>query len=233
MFFRLLLFTCLLSCAPLFAFSKEYKEIRPLKKQKEAFIKILLPKIKEANKEILEERAFVKDFFDRYIFTWNEFDRESMTRLVALKKRYKIKQLYNKHEYFRKIDTVPTAMVLAQASVESAWGKSRFVELANNIFGVWTYGKKGIVPENRPEGMKHKIKVYDSLEDSIKGYMLNLNRNPAYKKFRILRAKIKAEGKRYRGIDAATTMTNYSGIGTKYNELLINMIKSNHFDKYE
>lgn len=233
MFIRLFIFTCLLSCASLFAFSKEYKEIRPLKKQKEAFVQILLPKIKKANEEILGDRAFVKGFFERYIFTWNEFDRESMSRLIKLKKRYKIKHLYNKDEYLQKIDTVPVALVLAQASVESAWGKSRFVELANNIFGVWTYGKKGIVPENRSEGMKHKIKVYDSLEDSIRGYMLNLNRNRAYRKFRELRAKIKSEGKKYRGVDAATTMTNYSGIGTKYNELLINMIKSNKFDKYE
>jgi len=232
MFIKFLTLTLLVSLS-LFGFSEEYKKIRPISKQKAEFVKILLPKIKQANREILEDRAFVKSFFSRYIFTWNELDRESTSHLIKLKKRYKIKHLYNKKEYLHKIDKVPEALALAQASVESSWGKSRFVELANNIFGVWTYGKKGIIPENRPEGMKHKIKIYDSIDDAIAAYMLNLNRNRAYHAFRDLRAKFKAEGKKYRGVDAATTMANYSGIGTKYNDLLITMIKSNHFDRYE
>ena len=232
MLLRYVSFTLLL-LLPLFSFSEEYKKIRPIAKQKEAFVEILLPKIQKANADILEERAFVKSFFARYIFTWSELDRESIARLIELKKRYKIKHLYNKEEYLHKIDTIPTALVLAQASVESSWGKSRFVELANNIFGVWTYGNKGIIPENRPEGMKHKIKIYDSIDDAIAAYMLNLNRNRAYHKFRDLRAEFRRRGEKFRGVDAATTMANYSGIGTKYNDLLITMIKSNHFDKYE
>jgi len=232
MFIKVLLLSSLFTLS-LAGFTEEYKKIKPIAKQKEAFVDILLPKIQKANEEILKDRAFVKSFFKQYIFTWNEYDRETISRLIKLKKSYKVKHLYNKNEYLKKIDTIPTALVLAQASVESAWGKSRFVELANNIFGVWTYGKKGIVPENRPEGMKHKIKIYDSLEESIKAYMLNLNRNRAYRSFRDLRAKFRADRKKYRGVDAATTMTNYSGIGTKYNELLITMIKSNNFDKYE
>ena len=216
-----------------FAFNQKYRDIKVVSQQKKEFVKILLPKIERANQKIASERYFVEHFFARYIFTFNEFDKESIAHLASLKKRYKIKHLYDKKAYFLKIDTIPTSLVLAQAAVESAWGKSRFVKLAHNIFGVWTYGKDGIVPEHRDVNATHKIKIYPSLQASIEAYMLNLNRNRAYHKFRELRYRLKSEGKKFRGVDAATTMANYSGIGKKYNELLIKMIQVNHFDKYD
>jgi Bax protein len=221
------------SLSALDTFSAAYLKISPMKAKKKAFVEILLPRIQKANQDILDDRLFVETFFNRKIFTWNSFDRKSMARLRELSKKYKIKNLYHEAEYLQKIDIVPTSMALAQASVESAWGQSRFVGLANNIFGVWTYGKKGIIPENRPEGMTHKIKIYDTLDESIMAYMRNLNRNPAYKKFRKKRSKFRSMSKNYRGIDSADTMEVYSGIGKKYNELLKTMIKSNHFAKHD
>jgi len=216
-----------------FAFNQKYRSIKVVSQQKKEFVKILLPKIQKANQKIANERYFIKRFFSRYIFTFNEFDKESIAHLAELKKRYNIRHLYDKKAYLLKIDTVPNSLVLAQAAVESAWGKSRFVKLAHNIFGVWTYGKDGIVPEHRDVNATHKIKIYPSLQASIDAYMLNLNRNRAYHKFRELRYEFRSEGKIFRGIDAATTMANYSGIGTKYNTLLIKMIQTNHFDNFD
>ena len=123
--------------------------------------------------------------------------------------------------------------MLAQAAVESAWGQSRFVSLANNIFGEWTYGKKGIIPENRPEGMHHKIRIFDDLEDSIAAFMLNLNRHRAYHEFRDLRAQYRAKKERFTGLLGSQTMENYSGIGKEYNALLIRTIEVNKWSQYD
>lgn len=214
-------------------FTHGYEKLPNTPARKDVFLDILLPKIQAENRKILEDRAFVLNFLDTYLITYNANDRDSIYRLAKLAKRYKIKHIYDKTAYENKVNAIPTSMVLAQAAVESAWGTSRFVKLANNIFGVWTWGKEGIVPEHREEGKNHKIKIYKSLEESIRAYMLNLNRNPAYKKFRSKRLRFAQEEKSYKGTDSAETMTNYSGIGHRYNEILKSTIIKNDWLKYD
>ena len=63
--------------------------------------------------------------------------------------------------------------------------------------------------------------------------MLNLNRNPAYREFRAKRLKFANEEKSYKGTDSADTMTNYSGIGHKYNEILKSTIRKNGWIQYD
>jgi len=214
-------------------FGPKYLAIKDLKKQKAAFVQVMLPKITAANSEIIKERRFIKKFFDSYLLTYNAFAREDIIRLHTLAKKYRIKHVYDEKAYLKKIAPVPVSLVLAQAAVESAWGKSRFVELANNIFGEWTYGKKGIIPEDRPEGMTHKIKVFDTIKESVASYMLNLNRHAAYKEFRNKRALYTKSRGNFTGLDATDTMEKYSGIGEKYNELLKTIITSNRFFQFD
>lgn len=214
-------------------FGEEYQEITRTQTKKMAFVSVLLPKIREANKNIEEERAFVKEYFTNYLTSNNVFDRNSVGKLSRLAKKYHIKNIYNETEFLNKIAPIPVSQVLAQAAVESAWGQSRFVMTANNIFGQWTYGENGIVPENREEGKKHKIRIFKSLDASIASFMLNLNRNRAYRKFRTLRASFMTQNKTFRGIDGVQTMDNYSGIGKAYNALLKRTIIVNKWEKYD
>jgi Bax protein len=214
-------------------FTKEYYEIRDSKVKKIAFVDLLLPKIKHAEKQILSDRVFIKKFFKKYMFTYSFKSRVNLERLIKLAKKYRIKQMYNEHEYLEKIDVVPVSLVLAQSAVESAWGSSRFAREGNNIFGEWTWGKKGLIPKGRDENAKHKLRIFKSLDDSIARYMLNLNRHRSYKEFRRLRARYRAEGKVFTGLIAATTMTNYSQMRKAYNRLLVKVIKGNGFMGYE
>lgn len=214
-------------------FTKEYFKIRDTKEKKSAFVKTLLPKIHDAQEKILSDRAFIKIFFKKFLFTNSYRSRKDIIRLIKLSKKYRIKQMYNEHEYLDKVDTIPTALVLAQSAVESAWGESRFAREGNNLFGEWTWGKKGIIPAGRDANATHKLRIFNSLEGSIAGYMLNLNRHYSYKEFRKLRAEHRAKGELFAGVKAATTMTNYSQIREAYNQLLIKVIKANGFMKYE
>jgi Bax protein len=124
---------------------------------------------------------------------------------------------------------IPPSLVLAQAAVESGWGRSYFVKEANNIFGQWTWKGDGIVPRKRDANKTHKIKIFKSLQGSIEGYMNNLNTHDAYIEFRELR---KANTP-FKGTLAATSMINYSGIGQKYILLLQNIIKKEKWEKYD
>jgi Bax protein len=215
-------------------FPSWYYKIKDVSTQKEKFVEIMLPLIKKANQKTLRERAFVKRFFAKLEKNgFGSIDQKEMKRLALLSKKYNIKNLFDKYEYLLKIDKVPESLALTQAALESAWGKSRFAKYANNIFGQWTYGKKGLVPENREEGKTHKIKIFNSLQDSVDAYVANLNRNRAYKDFRILRYQARILNETYSGVDAAKTMVRYSELRDKYVRMVTKFIKHNGFLKYD
>jgi len=214
-------------------FGADYYKIRDPKVKKAAFINTLMPKIKKAEKQILSDRAFVEKFFKNYIFTYSLKSRSDLMRLIKISRKYRIKQMYNEAEYLKKVDTIPVSLVLAQAAVESAWGDSRFAKEGNNLFGEWTWGKKGIIPAGRDENASHKLRIFESLDASIARYMLNLNRHRSYEDFRTLRAYKRAIKEPFTGLDAATKMTNYSQMREVYNRLIANVIRGNGFMGYE
>jgi len=214
-------------------FPESYYKIYNSKAKKVAFVNTLLPKIKKAEKQILSDRAFIQKYFNKYLFTYSLKARYDTARLIKLSKKYRVNHMYNEQEYLEKIDRIPVSLVLAQSAVESAWGESRFAKEGNNLFGEWTWGKKGLIPEGRDENATHKLRIFDSLDDSIARYMLNLNRHRSYKDFRSLRAHKRVLKKDFTGLEAATKMTNYSQMREVYNKLLINVIKGNGFMGYE
>jgi len=210
---------------------QSYYKIKSIKKQKEIFFATLIPMIKNQNSIILDDREFVKKFFDDRQNI--ETNSTSITRLKKLQSEYKIKKLYNKSEYMHKINTIPTSIILAQAALESGWGKSRFVREGNNIFGHWTYGKRGLIPKRRNKGARHKIRIFDSLEDSLKAYMQNVNSNGAYKKVRSLRASAIKKGKKVDGLDLYRGYIYYSELREEYLRRLRVMITYNKLLKYD
>jgi Bax protein len=227
-----LLTSALLFADALKSFPKEYYTIKDQQKQKEAFVEILYPLILKAEEKIVEERRFAQAFFDK-LERGEIVTPAEQEKLQALAKKYRIKKLYDKEAYLKRIDTIPVSLVLAQASIESNWGKSRFAKEANNLFGEWTWGKKGIVPKNREPGKKHKIRIFDSLEASVASYMKNLNRHWAYEEFREARYLARRSGQPFDGFIAANYLTRYSELREKYNEMVKEAIAKNDFNLYD
>ncbi len=211
----------------------EFYSIKDSDSAKKYFLEHLYELIEQENIEILKEREFVIDALNNRFLELQK-DGELLTKLVEIKQKYQIKNLYSIEEYLKKIDVIPPSLALAQAAVESAWGKSRFIKEANNIFGHWTYEKEiGIVPKKRAYGASHFIRVFDSLESSIKAYMLNLNRNIAYKSFQDERYIQKEQNKEISGLALSKTMINYSGIAHKYLDILKSVIMANNLEKFD
>ncbi|MCF6201891.1 MAG: glucosaminidase domain-containing protein [Hydrogenimonas sp.] len=227
-----LLAAALVVADTLTSFPADYYKIKDEKAQKERFVKILYPLILKEEKKIELERKFVEAFFSH--FTEDGIaNAEAVARLAKIAKKYRIKSLYDKEEYLKKIDTIPVSLVLAKAAIESNWGKSRFAREANNLFGEWTWGKRGIVPKNRPEGKRYKIKIFSSLEESIASYMRNLNRHWAYEEFREARYEAKRKGAEFGGFIAASYLQMYSQLREKYTRIVKSTIVKHEWSIFD
>jgi len=214
------------------AFPSWYYKVKGTKAQKKAFVEIMLPLIQTENEKIEHLRKRIISIFKDPNYLLNPQD---IAFLAKIAKIYKVKDLNSKEEFLKKIDTIPPSLALAQAAIESGWGKSRFVKEANNLFGHWEYSNKGLAPKSRYDNIKidYSIKIFPSLEASIATYMRNLNRNPAYRHFRDVREKFRKEHKVFTGLSAANTMINYSQQKGEYVKLLKKMIISNKWLNYD
>ncbi len=210
---------------------EEYYTIKHKIAMKQYFFNYMSIIANKQNNLILNDRNFVKSFFSKL----NKANKNSQDykRFISIQKRYKLKEKDKLSKYLYHIDIIPTSLVLAQAAVESGWGKSRFVKNANNIFGQWTWKAKGLVPKNRDSGAKHRIKIFDSLEMAVKDYMFNLNIGWGYKKLRDLRAKIRKYGAPLTGLSLSKTLINYSQKKEEYTKILATIILANNLKRFE
>ena len=134
-------------------------------------------------------------------------------------------------EALYRLDEIPAGLVLGQAAYESGYGTSRFAIEGNALFGQWTYGGKGLVPEQQRRQLgDHRIASYDWPFDSVRGYFLNLSSHPAYEDFRKLRADLRSRGEPLTSLALADGLIRYSERGQEYVDTLKGMIRVNRLD---
>jgi len=216
---------------------KDLPEIKSSSRKKKIFFKSLLPMILLANNEIRLERKQVLEL-QAVVKEGAEFDEDQLQILSDLVNRYKIKSgnLTSKQtfkELLLRVDIIPAELALAQAANESAWGTSRFSQLANNLFGEWTFKPgTGIVPEGRPEGATYEVRRFENVYESIRSYQRNLNTHFAYKELRLLRAEARKAGQRLEGSKLAEGLFRYSIRGEEYVKDLQSLIRSNRLTRF-
>ncbi|MGK2905452.1 MAG: glucosaminidase domain-containing protein, partial [Desulfuromonadales bacterium] len=199
--------------------------------KKRAFFMGLLPMVLLANQEIAEEREEIIQILDRH--RTQDLNSGDMERLEAISSRYGLRDnpLIDHRpgsRLLRRVDTIPPALVLAQAANESAWGTSRFAQRGNNLFGEWTLRPgSGIVPEDRPPGETYELRKFPSIYESIRSYMNNLNSNGAYSKLREIREQLRHAEEPVTGIALTTGLLNYSQRGEEYIREIQAMIRQN------
>jgi Bax protein len=120
-------------------------------------------------------------------------------------------------ELILRVDLIPASLALAQAANESAWGTSRFTILGNNIFGQWCYEIGcGIVPARRAAGATHEVKAFDTIQQSVEAYFLNINTHESYSYLRDLRAKMRKRDFKLDPMSLAIGLGRYSQRGDRY-----------------
>jgi Bax protein len=148
------------------------EEIRQAEARKRLFFKAVLPLVLQVNEEVRADRLWLMIAADRY--------RVRVGDLAALARR---------------MDVIPPSLALAEAAVESGWGTSRFAREGNALFGQWKFSASGdLVPLRRDPGKTHRVRAFDSLLDSVRAYVRNLNAHPFYQVFRQARSKMRPEG---------------------------------------
>ena len=125
---------------------------------------------------------------------------------------------------------IPKELIIAQAALETGWGKSRFANEGNNLFGIRTFNKdsKWLLPItwDQTKWIGWGVKVYETRCDSVKDYVRILNEVFAYEEFRLAREE---------GADVyqlADTLTAYA-TRKNYTTLIKQVIKHNIVGVYE
>ena len=131
------------------------------------------------------------------------------------------------------MDIVPVSLAIAQAAKETGWGKSRFALEGNALFGQWTWSGEGIKPAGADADTTHKVMKFKVLKTSVKAYLRNLNTHSSYKKFRLVRAVLRDNGKNLDSMLLANYLDKYAATGEKYIIILKKIIKQNNLKDFD
>lgn len=205
--------------------------------KKRIFFRALAPLALRSNELILRDRGRAADLEKRLAAgdTLNGDDSEWLANLAV---KYGVAQdgkapLDQKalDELMVRVDIVPVSLVLSQCAEESGWGTSRFAAEGNALFGQWSWGGKGIKPEQQREGMgDYRIAAFETPLASVMAYMMNLNTHAAYAGLRARRAQMRSGGERIAGWELAKTLDKYSERGAAYVDSLHGIMRVNKLD---
>lgn len=193
----------------------------PVPKAKATFVSAVLPAVLVARLQVEENRKKITELKAQK--HWNSIDS---TFYLDLKRRYKAKDL---NDLLSRMITLPTSLVLAQASIESGWGQSRFFLEGNNLFGIWSFNKfePRIAAAKTRNKKRIYLRSYDHMAESIVHYYEVLGKANAYES---LRAAAQETEDPYKLLPL---LANFSERRNAYTRQLKKVIDRNDFTKYD
>jgi Bax protein len=193
----------------------------PVSQAKNTFISAVLPSILVARHNVEENKRRVIHLKETQ--TWRKPDSIFYNNLKSL---YHAKNL---DDLETKLITLPNSIVLAQAAVESGWGKSRFFLEGSNLFGVWSFSSN----EPRMAAAKTRnnkyiyLRAYEDLSESIVHYFEILGRAKPYSPLR------KARQKTDNPFLLLKHLKKYSERGSAYTRQLKKIIELNNLTRFD
>lgn len=203
--------------------------------KKQAFFEFLFPIAVDENLFLMQIRRQLKDLQQKN--NLQTLSTDELEWLSQLRSDYMIESEDTEvviQSLLKQIDIIPPSLILAQAALESGWGTSRFATKANNLFGHWCFSEGcGLVPKARSDDKSHEVAKFDSVNDSIRSYLKNLNSFHRYENFRTLRSQsdIKETGKGV--LKLVPGLEAYSEQGNLYIRKVTNMIKQNNLQRFD
>ena len=124
---------------------------------------------------------------------------------------------------------VPKELIIAQAAIETGWGKSRFANEGNNLFGIrtWNIDEPHLLPIPWTKWPGWGVKVYETRCDSVRDYLRILNEVFAFTEFRAARDSGVDDG-----LVLAEYLTQYAS-NQNYVELIKEVIQYNIRGEYD
>jgi Bax protein len=192
----------------------------PLSTARKKFIDVMLPAILVARHNVEMERVRLTEICQR------EWSGKDSLFVSDLRRRYNAKDV---DELLIKVGTIPTSIVLAQAAVESGWGRSRFFIQASNVFGIWsTDSTKARIPASTRRSNKViYLRSYDDISLSVADYFEVISRARSYRALRKARRTTQDPYK------LVPYFRLYSERKDAYTRLLRQVIKQNDLTQYD
>jgi len=212
------------------------KDVSVLEK-KRIFFRAMAPLVLRSNEFILRDRARLEELRPR-LASGGDVSADERLWLTELAVGYRVVKDADAtidaaalDGLLTRIDIVPVSLALSQCAEESGWGTSRFAAEGNAMFGQWSWGGKGIKPQQQREGMgDYRIAAFETPLHSVMAYMKNLNTHNAYAGLRARRAELRGKGERMSGFELAKTLDKYSERGAAYVESLHAIMRVNQLD---
>jgi len=206
-----------------------------LNHDRQNFVDLLLPSIDKANAEIIKQRVGV---YNMYVdFKSNrDLPPEKQTMVYNYLKLYRcnvpsdhsqfILSNYHFKLLLKKIDIIPSKLVLAQAAKESRWGELPFAAKGNNYFGIVCLHDSCGMTTKQVNGSGFYYKSYPSIVVGVRDYMLLLNSGNAFEDFRDLRVANRLNTELPDPFDVVQGLKYYSVNGKAYINDLIKIMKN-------
>lgn len=204
---------------------------------KQNFYGELLPAIQRQNDHVRKQRQQLQEMSARLQDNKPLSLRQQAT-LETWAQRYRAPdfptELELVHELLVRVDVIPKSMVLAQAAIESAWGRARFAKEVNNYFGQWCFTPGcGAVPSRRAAGAHHEVARFKDLDAAVAAYLLNINSHAAYAKVRSLREEMREAEQLLDSLRLTQGLEKYSEKGREYISELNGIIRFNQLKQFD
>jgi uncharacterized FlgJ-related protein len=142
----------------------------PVATKKEIFYRFMLPLIVHANTMVLDRRERLQRLSElltdgKTLSDDDEAWLREIADILRIANGDKISQMTDSADHQQiidqalyKLDVIPAGLALGQAAYESGYGTSRFAVEGNALFGQWTFGGAGLVPEQQRKKLgDHRI----------------------------------------------------------------------------
>ncbi|MBF0296914.1 MAG: glucosaminidase domain-containing protein [Magnetococcales bacterium] len=199
----------------------DFLAIKNMKERQIAFFEFLRPLVQEENRRLLEDRRRILDLqaWHRHKEPFRPHDR---VWLEGVAERYRVQATLEDDptgffaQLLEGVDIIPVSLALAQAADESGLGSSRLAKEGNNLFGQ-TCAARGC--------RRGRMLRFESVAESVRYYIENLNVNNAYQDMRSLRANLRAKGRTITGEALTPGLSRYSEQGSGYVRLIQSKIR--------
>lgn len=216
---------------PAFIPLPDFNQMSEINKKKQSFFSYLGPYVYRENSRLRALRADLLNL-QQHIQHHNALSMGDYAFIFALYDEFRMTGAdiseSNLAELLKRVDVLPSSLVLMQAANESAWGTSRFAVEGFNFFGQWCFREGcGLVPLSRGENQFHEVARFVSAEASIRSYFYNLNTFHTYDELRDIRAELRRKNRPVRGVHLALGLSRYSERGDDYIAEIKGMIQFN------
>ncbi|MGH1370754.1 MAG: glucosaminidase domain-containing protein [Cellvibrionaceae bacterium] len=217
--------------------SKAEKPVN-IAEMKQAFFEKLVPVVKSENQKNTKQRQRLLSLYTGLNDTSAPLNPQQQALLQSLAIQYRVPAAMDDQALLEqllvRVDQVPASMVIAQAAIESAWGRSRFALEANNYFGQWCFTQGcGVVPKRRNSGASHEVAKFNSIDAAVAAYLRNINSHPAYAEVRQKRLEARQQQRQPDSLEMIQGLAQYSARGEKYIEELQSLIGFNRLQRFD